>query len=63
METKQTPGRAKTMTLTRIWNIEDSLSLSHILEIRRSLPEGATPEDYLVALEAAKAESDRAIQG
>ena len=49
------------MTLQQIFNLEGSLSPSHILQIREALPPNASPEDYLTALETAKAESDAAL--
>lgn len=49
-------------TLEKIWDLEYCLSPSHLIELRRSLPEGASLEDYLAALEIAKSESDRALE-
>lgn len=46
-----------------IWRLEESLSLSHILQIRRGLESGGQndPAVYLATLRAAKRASDAAI--
>lgn len=49
--------------LFEIWNLEDSLSVSHVLQIRKGLEAGGQddPRVYLATLRAAKRASDAAI--